>query len=80
MSDSYRHTPVIGFCGSCSEKFYKALRNGRERVRVRGLMAVGEYDMLKFELVPWDEWQTMRDGKVWLGVDVWSESPMLMRK
>ncbi len=80
MTNSYRHVPIVGFCTGGSEKFYKVIRNRRERVRVRSLLAGREFDMVKFEQVPWDEFATERDGKMWLGFNAWTEYPSLMRK
>ena len=63
MSRSYRHTPIMRACGGRSEKAYKAQRAGQSRVRLRECLAHGKYELAKFELAPWDEWSTNRDGK-----------------
>jgi hypothetical protein len=64
MSRSRRKTPVIGICGNDgSEKVYKRIRAGKERARLRELIAHERYDDAMFELAPWDEWDTARDGK-----------------
>jgi len=77
MSRSYKKTSIAGIHGSDGEKFYKKVRSGKERAKVRELLAAGEYEDLEEELEPWDEWNTSRDGKMWFDQD---EFPKLMRK
>ena len=77
MSRSYKRTPITGIHGSNGEKFYKRARSGKERAKVRELLAAGAYEDLEEELAPWDEWSTARDGKTWFDPD---DFPKLMRK
>ena len=64
MTRSYYHNPVSKQCGSKSEKFYKRHRAHKERSRVRNNLSHGDYD-IGYELYPWNEWSTGRDGKQW---------------
>jgi len=81
MSRSYRHTPIMPLCGGShhSEKWYKRYHAGQERVRLRECFSQGEYELAKFELVPWDEWDTSRDGKQMIDLSR-PESVRWMRK
>lgn len=63
MSRSYQHTPITGVAVSTSEKFYKKLRVGMERCRIRSLFAARRYEEARWEQVPWNEYVTDRDGK-----------------
>jgi len=67
MSRSYRKTLIDGIAGSKSEKFYKHVRAGQERMKLRNLLAHQQFDDADTELVPWNEWEAGRDGKAWMG-------------
>ena len=43
-------------------KWYKSFHNGRNRARLRSMLASGNYDV-GYELIPWNEWDCPRDGK-----------------
>lgn len=77
MTRSYKHTPVVGMTTAESDRGYKKMRASRERARERELIAHGEWDALEHELVPWEVWDTDKDGKMWFDPD---EYPELMRK
>ena len=61
MSRSYKKSPIIGYCVSTSEKYYKRLRAKLERAHVREAIRNGESP--DYEMAPWNEWTTNRDGK-----------------
>jgi hypothetical protein len=75
MSRSHRHTPVTGICCATSEKLYKRLRAKLERRKVKAAIRRG--DSPAYELAPWDEWASGRDGKY---VSDPREHPELLRK
>lgn len=79
MSRSRRHAPHIGICGGGAGP-YRRWRTGQERARVRCLLATGRIDEAGWEQVPWDEWQTSRDGKFWMGDEPASELRRVLRK
>ena len=43
-------------------KWYKQYHNGRNRAKLRSMLAHGNYDV-GYELIPWNEWDCPRDGK-----------------
>jgi hypothetical protein len=73
MARSYKKYAISGNCVSTSEKSYKRERVRLERARCREalhLMKISqgsEGESPSYELAPWDEWQTDRDGKVYIG-------------
>lgn len=74
MSRSYKKHAISGNCGgSSSEKSYKRERARLERARCREalhLMKItqgSEGESPSYELAPWDEWSTSRDGKMYHG-------------
>lgn len=71
MSRSYRKTPIFRLAGrkSSSEKWYKRLHSSRERRRVKNAIRKGEFLLLHFQQVRWNEWATARDGKT-----LWKEA------
>lgn len=80
MSRSRRHEPVTGFACSTSEKGYKKDRQGRERTAVRQALRLGlliQDADINYELIPWNEWVTARDGKMRFDP---IKYPKLMRK
>jgi len=60
MSRTVRR-PFANNAGGKGEKFYKHQRSSEERRRARDAIALGDYDIV-YQLVPWDEWDTNRDG------------------
>jgi hypothetical protein len=68
MTRSYRKVPIFRLCGrGGSEKWYKRYRSSRERRAVKDALRVGDFLLLHFQQVRWDEWETGRDGKtLWL--------------
>jgi len=61
MSRSFKKTPIVGNACSKSERFAKKNRSHRERVALR--KAISHEDEADVQLIPWDEWDTGRDGK-----------------
>ena len=63
MSRSRRRHLFIPHAGHSSEsmKWYKQYHNGRNRAKLRTMLANGNYDV-GYELIPWDEWDCPRDG------------------
>lgn len=75
MSRSYRKTSITGICATSSERYYKRLRAKKERRAAKLALLQGR--PCGFELVPWDEWETGRDGKFIFNP---KERPELLRK
>lgn len=42
-------------------RWFKQYHNGRNRAKLRAMLASGNYDV-GYELIPWNEWDTPRDG------------------
>jgi len=61
MSRSRRKL-FMPLCGNDGIKWYKQYHNGRNRARLRTMLASGNYDV-GYELIPWNEWDCPRDGK-----------------
>jgi len=58
-----RRRPFATNVDGDGEHFYKRQRAGTERARVRAAIARGNYDDIDHQIVPWDEYDTNRDGK-----------------
>ena len=67
MSRSYLKTPITGITTADSVAWSKQYRAGRERMRVRCMLADGDWELLGFQQVPWNEWDCERDGKRYWG-------------
>ena len=73
MSRSYKKHAFSGNCVSTSEKSYKRERVRLERARCREALHLlkisqgSEGESPSYELAPWDEWSTDRDGKNYIG-------------
>lgn len=65
MSRSRRKTPIIGFAAD-SDRWYKKYRAGKERARLKALLRHQKFDEAMFVLVPWDWWDSCKDGKLYL--------------
>lgn len=65
MSRSRKKTPVIGNVGCRSESYYKRLRAGERRTRLRAKLAKGDYDAAEVDL-PRSGYGP-KDGKRWVG-------------
>ena len=77
MARSRKKTPITGTCCATSERYYKRVRAHQERQAVRQALAGGDYAAAEAEMVPWDEYETGRDGKSWM--PNWGK-PELMEK
>jgi hypothetical protein len=75
MSRSYRKTRITGIAetNAGSMKWYKRYHSSQERMRVREAIHAQEYELLENEIVPWNEWDTPRDGKRYWHDDEWWE-------
>jgi hypothetical protein len=82
MSRSYKKTPITGNAGE-SDKNYKRIRAGRERMRQRNRLHDYQAGLelaelwLRDELSPWDAWASDKDGKRYFDA---RKYPYLMRK
>jgi len=76
MSRSYKKHPFCGIA-STSDKWYKRMRHGAERSRLRAKLAHWDFDGLEFELAPYDDWASPKDGKIRFDP---TKYPELMRK
>ena len=47
-------------------KAFKHQRVGRERCALRNAIANGSFDEIDTELIPWNEWDSPRDGKFYV--------------
>lgn len=64
MTRSYRKVPIFRLASAGgSEKWYKRYHSSRERRRVKDALRRGEFLLLHFQQVRWNEWDTGRDGK-----------------
>ena len=46
--------------------WFKRLFNSRERIHWKDAISHADYDNAEYAL-PWDEWDSPRDGKQWMG-------------
>lgn len=82
MSRSYRKTPIVGIAKSENVRWYKQLRASTERTLERMLLRKASLEDenaaadLSVEQEPWNEWNSPRDGKQWIG----NRYPKLLRK
>ena len=71
MSRSRKKTPKTGIASGSGMDRFKQMRAGQERARLRTAMTQMEPSAdgsgLEVEMAPWDEWDSPRDGKQWLG-------------
>lgn len=63
MTRSYKHTPIFGIACTKSPKWYKVIRHGQERARVRQALAHGEWERAEVQLAPHNMWFDPRDGQ-----------------
>jgi hypothetical protein len=60
MSRSRRQSKYFGMCSSRSMKWFRTYLHHKERVELKKRIKLGlDCD---FQLVPWDEWSSPRDG------------------
>ena len=76
MSDSFRHTPIVGNTMSKSEKKDKRFANRSWRRVVKILIHAGVFDALPAQREVSNIWSFDKDGKHWIG----NRYPELMRK
>lgn len=70
MSRSHKYTSIFPIASSNGLKQYKRYVNHRNRTKLRQLLALAKrslnfdiYDMLKYPLIEFNEWDCPRDGK-----------------
>lgn len=68
MSKSWKKASVHSVACARSDKEYKVRRNRKERRGVRQKIHVGDVELLAHEQVPYDDWDTPKDGKKYFSI------------
>lgn len=79
MSRSRKKTPITGITTSESDKWYKRFFHQKLRSRAHNLLKVGDYENAEYDL-PYNDWDTPKDGKRYWHKDKIIEMPELVRK
>lgn len=80
MSRSYRHSlygPIAG-CSAGSMRWYRRYWNSKERRRWKDAIIHGEFEQAEYS-IPWDEWDSPRDGVVYYGPSWYNSKKRLSR-